>query len=356
MDRRNGRATRRATVAAVSAVACLVAPACGDPSDEAAPPTTERTESTTSTPATTSTTTTVPDLPPCDPAAGFRQVAADWLPEALPEGWELVHASTQVYRREAQPAGPEHWSFFLVERLDGDRLGLKLGVGAAVEEGDHHLQLAAEEPVLQTTRGRPATVGRWVSRGDPVGTRMARWEEGGLHWSASTAPDALTNEELVAVLDRLEIGRDRVSDPTGRLTLLGRSRSTPPPSEDRYTRVHLRRTGAPVNERVQIDVDAPVEGTTGITHTTGDRVIEDDRGIAVSGGRISSARQPSGLGLHLEAIDMSGKGAAPTLSAEDVAALLLTPWSRVADDDPRRRTVALADPDHSAEQLDFCRE
>lgn len=185
---------------------------------------------------------------------------------------------------------------------------------------------------------------------------MARWEEQGLHWHAATASGALTNEELAAIVDQLGISRTGVVDPTGTLTTLGRSRSGPPVTQDRYTRVVVRRAGAPANEQVRIDLVAPVEGTDGLLHTTGDQLLEDDRGMIVSDGRRASARQPDGQGLDLEAIDMSGDGNVAPLSMTDLEMLLLRPWFRVSPDDPRRRTVALVDPDYSAEPPDFCRE
>ncbi|NLA37750.1 MAG: hypothetical protein GX868_18970 [Actinobacteria bacterium] len=356
MNRPSRSTGRRTRLASLTALACLAA-GCGNPADEAAtdtsePPLTASTISTTSTP----TTTTVPELPPCDPAAEFHQVVADWLPDAMPEGWEIVYGATLVSPRQPGSDGAEWWSFSLGERLDDDRLGLRLDLGATVDEDPSHLGIVDEEPVLTTVRGRPGTVGRWVNRGDSVGSRMARWEEQGLHWHAATASDALTNEELAAIVDRLVISRDGVVDPTGTLTMLGRSRSGPPVTQDRSTRVVLRRAGAPANERVQIDVVAPVDGTEGLLHSTGDQLLEDDRGMIVSDGRRASARQSDGLGLDLEAIDMSGHGNVAPLSMTDLEMLLLTPWARVAPDDPRRRTVALADPDYSAEPSDFCRE
>lgn len=359
MDRLSRSTGRRTGLVSLTALACLAA-GCGDPAGEAATETSEPSNTaptaTTSSTTTTSTSTTVPELPPCDPAAGVHQVVADWLPDAVPEGWEIVYGATQVYPRQPGSNGAGWWGFSLAERLDEHRLGLRLDLGARVDEGTSYQVLVDEEPVLTTVRGGPGTVGRWVDRGDSVGSRMARWEEQGLHWHAATAPGALSNEELAAILDRLEISRDGVVDPAGTLTTLGRSRSGPPVAQDRYTRVVVRRAGAPASEQVQIDVVAPVEGTDGLLHTTGDQLLEDDRGMIVSDGRRASARQPDGLGLELEAIDMSGHGNVAPLSMTDLELLLLTPWSRVAPDDPRRRTVALVDPDHSAEPPDFCRE
>ena len=355
MDRPSRSTGRRTRLVSLTALACLAA-GCGDPADEAATETSEPTTTAPTTSTTTPTTTTVPELPPCDPAADFHQVVADWLPDAVPEGWEIVYGSTQVYPRQPGSEGAGWWGFSLAERLDENRLGLRLDLGATVDEGTSHQGLADGEPVLTTVRGRPGTVGRWIDRGDSVGRRMARWEEQGLHWHAATDSDALTNEELAAIVDRLEISRDGVVDPTGTLTTLGRGRSGPPVAQDRYTRVVVRRAGAPANERVQIDVVAPVEGTDGLLHTTGEQLLEDDRGMIVSDGRRASACQSDGLGLDLEAIDMSGHGNVAPLSMTDLEMLLLTPWARVAPDDPRRRTVALVDPDYSAEPPDFCEE
>lgn len=88
----------------LTALACL-AVGCGDPAEQAA---TETSESEPSTTAPT-TSTTVPELPPCDPAAGFHKVAADWLPDAMPEGWEIVYGATQVYPRQPGSDGAGWW-------------------------------------------------------------------------------------------------------------------------------------------------------------------------------------------------------------------------------------------------------
>lgn len=355
MGRPSRSTGRRTKLVSLTALACLTA-GCGDPANEAATDASETSTTAPTTSTTTTTTTTAPELPPCDPAAEFHQVTADWLPDAVPEGWEIVYGTTRVSARQPGSDGAEWWGYSLAERLDDNRLGLRLDLAATVEEGTSQSVLVDEEPVLTTVRGRPGTVGRWVDRGDSVGSRMARWQEQGLHWHAVTASGVLTNEELAAIVDRLEISRDGVVDPTGTLTTLGRSRSGPPVTQDRYTRVVLRRAGAPADERVQIDVTAPVEGTEGLLHTTGDQLLEDDRGMIVSDGRKASARQANGLGLDLEAIDMSGHGNVAPLSMTDLENLLLTPWSQVGPDDPRRRTVALTDPADSAQPPDFCRE
>ena len=355
MERSAGTTARRTALAIVAA--CLVAAGCGEATEDASAPTSGSDASTARSSTTSSTTTTTtPELPPCDPAAELRQVAPDWLPEELPEGFEVVYGETQVYPRAPQPPMPETWSFALGERLDGGRLGLKLRLGAGSDPSMSYYQLAPDEPTIDAVRGLPGKVGRVVSRGDGIGMRMARWEEQGLQWTASTAPDALTNSELVELLERLELSRDGVTDPTGALTLLGRTRPAPAAGEDRYTRVVFRRVGAPMNERIQIDVTPPREGSEGIVGPVGDRLLESDRGMVVSNGRAATAAQTGGPSLSLEVIDMSGHGQVTALSMEDVEALLLTPWTRVTDDDPRRRSVPLGDHEYSAEPLEFCRE
>lgn len=118
---------------------------------------------------------------------------------------------------------------------------------------------------IDRVRGVPGEVYRRINRGDSYGEIVALWDEGGSSWLAGGgAPSVAAGvEAFAAALDPLELSGDEVTDPTGRLDLLG---ATPWVRSARSAGFTLSTPDASVFDLpvVTVRVDPAADGAVGL--------------------------------------------------------------------------------------------
>jgi hypothetical protein len=304
----------------------------------------------------------VADLAPCDPTLGTYQTETDWLTGPLPDGAQLVVASTGVTADQTDTAPPE----WLLARIDGDRLVatitlLRRSAADAVEPEQLPGYLPDDRDArLDAVRGRPGRIARWINRGDLIGQAVAEWTEDGIPWRAESR---LGVRDLADALTSLRLGHGRISDRSGRFEVIGTwSSSRTGPS--RVTQLEIDRPTGPDGAAPSyfVRIDSPVPGHTGasgvppaITDASATVRRVQDRLVFLQGPELDSTL-PDGSAVTITTTDRSG---VPVVPRPDTLVDILTSLHRrTPDDDRQLGSVPLAvgvgaDPSLVA---DYCRE
>ena len=317
-------------------------------------------------------------LPPCDPAQSYRTMA-DWLPDSLPEGLAVEHASTEVVGSAGFQESVQA-ELALVEVDAEGTLVADLHLSRHALDGfevepQHMAGFATQEDAgrLDRVRGHAGRVARNVNRGDSWGASVARWIEDGAGWSASSR--LLDVPSLAAALEPLELTPGEEGDPSGRFTEVGRTPAAAYHPGLRTTRIGFSspETGQMASP-VELTVSSVPEGTTGILdlepfmampppdqlRTT---LAEVDGRTQLSNAVYTSTTLADGSQVTVRAITAPlpgfGSELEPQLTTDEVA-LLIEGLTRVDADDPRLPTVPLHqvwDQQPEANRLDgYCRE
>ena len=318
-------------------------------------------------------------LPPCDSAQNFRTLS-DWLPDHLPSGFEIEHASTEVVGTDGFDRATVQAELTLVE-VDADGtlvadLHLARHAMDGFEVEPEHMagfSSAEDEGRLDEVRGHAGRVTREVNRGDGWGSSLARWIEDGSGWSAGSR--LLDVPSLAAALEPLVLESGEEGDPSGRFTELGR---TPAPSYHPGLRTTTIGFAAPeagqMASPVEVTVSSAPEGTIGLLdlhdfvgmpppdqlETT---VAQVDGRVRLSNALFISTTLDDGSQVTVRAVTgpLPGFGSElePQLTTDEVAALI-DGLTRVDADDPRLPTVPLHqvwDQQQEADRLEgYCRE
>ncbi len=117
----------------------------------------------------------------------------DWVPDDLPERFELTDAETYGPPTTPgdSPAEPTHRVRWVIVQFDGDRVVATIDLTRGVSSPDRYAQPAysevSDDRVLDSVRGQPGRISRWINRGDPVGEQVAQWTEDGDRWLATSS-------------------------------------------------------------------------------------------------------------------------------------------------------------------------
>lgn len=288
---RRGVGRRYRVIVALAGTALLAA--CGDTPGNVATAGPQSAAPETTAPSTTSgepPAWVVDDLPECGDESSYTTVAS-WLPTDLPDPYRMASAGTSVHRDAPTPASTQ-WLILLVARTpqNGVASTIRLATGESPPWTTPSEPIPGT-PMLHTVRGNPGQIAEFdtTTRSGVSSARTARWREDGEEWTAVAATDTHSNEQLAAVLDRLELGAE-VVDPAGEFEVMWQQRGTPATHEQRYTRISLEADGE--HPQLIIDLQPLGESEEGLHLAQPDRSVVlrslDGRVVASNGHEITT--------------------------------------------------------------------